>query len=194
MAPGVKRKQKRRRMPTKTKDIALQIEDAKAEHSATQVRINELTNELSEIPGRISNVDWSDEQKAIAEVAELERRRDGLPHYLRHLRKQAAEQEIAFLKLEMEEAESRRPELQQRVEETQQAFNAAQEQMSQAKGALHDLIYVELSDLRRSITDAEKMLWTVTNDKGPEASGPVVRSTWQQTQQQPGAEDLRAAG
>jgi chromosome segregation ATPase len=94
----------------------------------------------------------------------------------------------------MEEAESRRPELQRRVEETQQAFNDAQEQMNQAKGALHELVYGELSDLRGAISSAEKMLWTVTNEKGPEASGPVVRSTWQQTQQQPDVENFRAAG
>lgn len=186
-------------MPTKAKtkeakELAAQIEDARAEHAATQKKIGELTAELNSIPGRISAVDWGDEEKAISTVAELERRRDALPHYLRHLRKRAVEQELVMLHLEKEEVESRRPELHQRVERLQEEFNAARGRLNEAKGAHHELVYGVLSDARRAISDAEKRLWAINNEKGPEASGPIVRSTWQRTQQQPGAENFRATG
>jgi chromosome segregation ATPase len=178
----------------KTKDLVERIKDARAEHAQTEKKIGELTAELNSVPGRISAVDWGDEEKAISTVAELERHRDALPHYLKHLRKQAVEQELVMLHFEKEEVEGRRPEMAARVERLQEEFNAAQERLNKAKGAHHELVYGALSDARRAISDAEKRLWALNNEKGPEASGPIVRSTWQQTQQQPGVENFRATG
>lgn len=154
------------------------IDDARAEHAATEKRIVELQDELAQIPARIQNVDWSNEEWAIAEVAELERRRDGLPHYLRHLRKQAIEQEIALYNLETEEAEERRQPLNVLVEEFQEEFDRARDALNGAKGKLHELIYGELSDLRRNISDAEKRLHALEREGAPETA-PVVRSVWQ---------------
>jgi hypothetical protein len=52
--------------------------------------------------------------------------------------------------------------------------------------AQHDLLYAELSDLRRGISDAEKRLAALEREAVPEAA-PVVRSTWQQNR--PGPEN-----
>ena len=164
----------------KSKEPTLEekIEAARAEHAATEARIAELSGELATIPQRIASIDWSDEQAAILKVAELERRRDGLPHYLRHLRRQAIEQELVLYRLETEEAESRRPALDTRVQEAQEAFDAAREALNAAKGAQSDLVYGVLSDLRRNISDAEKRLAAVYNEVPTEAA-PPVRSVWQ---------------
>jgi chromosome segregation ATPase len=188
-------------VPTKAKtkeakDIAERIAEARSQHAATQKKIDELTKELNVIPSQISGVDWTNETKAISAVADLERRRDALPHYIRHLRREAVQQELEALHLELEQAESKRPELHRQVEEAERAFNDARERLNTARSRFHELVYGQLSDIRRAISSAEKMLWTVSNEKGPEASGPLVRSTWQQNMQQPGseAENLRAIG
>ncbi len=172
---------------TKEKNLDEQIADARAEHAATEKRIAELTDELAGIPGQIGSVDWSsDEERAVLEVATLERRRDALPHYLRHLRRQALEQEIALYRLETEEAESRRPALMTRVEEAQEAFDAARAVLNEAKGAQSDLVYGTLSDLRRNISEAQKRLAALENEVPVEAA-PPVRSVWQMNR--PGPEN-----
>jgi len=175
----------------KTKETTLteRIEDARAEIAATEARVGELSTELARIPTKIAGVDWSDEERAILEVAGLERRRDGLPHYIKHLRRQLIEQEIAALTLEMEEAESRRPELSGRVEKLQGEFDRAREELNRAKGEHHELVYGLMSDIRRGIGEAEERLHALENEP-TEGIAPVVRSVWQQNMSRPSEEDF----
>jgi chromosome segregation ATPase len=164
----------------KTKEVSLEerIQDARGEQATTVAKISELERELAEIPRNIGAVDWSDETAAISEVAELERRRDGLPHYIRHLREESIEQEISLYNLQTEAAEERREPLSTRVEELQAEFDRARAVLNEAKGELHELLYGELSDLRRNISDAEKRLAAIDNEI-PAERGPIVRSVWQ---------------
>lgn len=173
---------------TKEASLAEKVEDARAEHLSTRKRIDELQAELAGIPSKIAGVDWSDEEKAVLEVAALERRRDALPHYLKHLRRTAIEQEISVLNLETEEAESRRPELNERVEKLQGEFERARAALNEAKGEQHELVYGTLSDIRRGISEAEKRLRALENEP-TEGIAPVVRSVWQQNMSSPGPED-----
>jgi len=170
-------------MPTsqKNKEPTLEerIADARSEHEVTQRRVAELESELGEIPGKLQAVDWStDEEQSIAAVGELEQRRNGLPHLIRHLRREEARQEIALLTLEMEEAEERRGPLNSRVEKLQAEFDKARQALNDARGELNELIYGELSDLRRGISEAEKRLWAIDNEPATEGA-PPVRSVWQ---------------
>jgi predicted nucleic acid-binding Zn-ribbon protein len=82
------------------------------------------------------------------------------------------------LNLEMEAAEERRGPLNDRVEELQAEFDRARGVLNAAKNELHELIYGELSDLRRGISEAEKRLAALENETPVEAA-PAVRSGWQ---------------
>ena len=164
---------------TKEPTLAERIEDARAELASTEERIGELSDELSSIPQKLAAVDWTDEEAAILEVAALERRRDGLPHLIQHLRRRAVEQEVAALTLEMQEAEERRGPLNARVEELQATFDRAREELNRARTELHELVYGEMSDLRKGIAAAEKRLHSLSSEPAtPADRGPVVRATW----------------
>ena len=176
---------------SKAKETSLveRIEDARVEIAATETRIGELTTELAEIPRKIAAVDWTDEEKAVLEVAGLERRRDALPHYLKHLRRQLIEQEIAALNLEMQEAENRRPALSEREEKAREEFDRARAALNEAKGDHHELVYGLMSDIRRGISEAAKRLHALENEPTEAQDGPPVRSRWQADMQRPAPED-----
>ena len=170
-------------MPTsqKNKEPTLEerIADARSELEVAQRRIAELERELREIPGKLQAVDWSiDEEASVRAVAELERRRSALPHLIRHLKREEARQEINLLTLEMEAAEERRGPLNSRVEKLQAEFDRARQALNDARGELNELIYGELSDLRRGISDAENRLANLDNEPTTDAA-PPVRSVWQ---------------
>lgn len=113
-------------------------------------------------------------------VAELERRRSALPHLIRHLKCEEARQEIALLTLQTEKAEERRGPLNSRAEKLQAEFDKARQALNDARGALNELTYGELSDFRRGISEAEKRLWAIDNEPTTEgAPASLVRSVWQ---------------
>jgi chromosome segregation ATPase len=174
---------------TKTKETTLveKLEDARAEIAATERRVGELQVELNSIPAKIAATNWDDEEQAVLEVAALERRRDALPHYLKHLRRQLIEQKISSLNLEMEEAENQRAPLSEKVAAKQEAFDKAREELNRVKGEHHELVYGLMSDIRRGISQAEKRLHTLESE--PTEAGPPVLSRWQANMQNPGPEN-----
>jgi len=177
----------------KNPTLAARIDAARAQLEETEARIGELSEELAAIPGQIAAVDWGDEEAAVLRVAHLERRRDALPHYLRHLKRCSAEQEITVLELEMKEAEARREPLHAAVEKAQAEFDQARQALAQANNHQHELLYGTISDLRRGITEARRRLAALDTEKLPEEKGPVVRSTWHQNMSRPGPENYAHA-